>query len=376
MVTDKQLDKLLRKIYYDAKKPSSFSSAKKLYQVLNANGKKAGYHRIRKWLNSQDNYSLLKTPRRSFKRLHVYTTGIGNLYEADLMEIGNISKENDGYRYILVVMDVFSKYAWLQPLKTKTGHEVSTALRKIFQNTNTEKIRTDKDKCFLSKNTQQLFKEKGIRHFVTQNEDVKCNFVERLIRTLRQKFWRFFLTKRSHRIIDDLQSIVQSYNSTIHRTLGIAPENVSSQNEVDLWARMYLTKKKPRARAKEKKPEKKRKYKYKIGALVRISHVKHIFDRSYSQNWTEEVFKIAARFQKQNINLYKLSDINGEEIITGSFYENELQRVHKDQSSLWVVEKIIRKRKRKGKTEYLCKFQGWPDRYNEYVPEENIKNLT
>lgn len=147
-------------------------------------------------MNSQDNYSLLKDPRRSFKRLHVYTTGIHNLHEADLLEIGNIAKENDFYRYILVVLDVFSKYLWLHSLKTKTGEEVSTALRKIYQHVKPEKLRTDKDQCFLSKKSQTVFKELGIRHFVTQNE-IKCCFVERVNRTLRNKFWRYFLTKRS-----------------------------------------------------------------------------------------------------------------------------------------------------------------------------------
>ena len=251
-----------------------------------------------------------------------------------------------------------------------------------MQHSNPEKLRTDKDKCFLSKQSQQLFKEKGIRHILSQNQEIKCNFIERLIRTLRNKFWRFFLKKRSHRLIDDLQSFAESYNKTPHRTLGpgVAPIDVNSQNEPDIWAYMYINKTRKKQNTisikKETKTDKRKKYKYKIGALVRISHAKQIFDRSYSQNWTEEIFKIVARFQKQNINLYKLSDINGEEIITGSFYESELQRVDKDENSLWIVEKIIRKRKRNGKTEYLCKFQGWPSRYNEYVAEENIKNLS
>ena len=103
-------------------------------------------------------------------------------------------------------------------------------------------------------------------------------------------------------------------------------------------------------------------------SLVRISHIKHIFDRSYSQRWTEEIFKVVRRFKVQNINQYKLSDITGEEILKGNFYESELQRVEKDENSLWIVEKIIKKRRRRGKTEYLCKFQGWPSKYNQYIP--------
>ena len=113
-----QVDKLLSKYYYTVEHGGSFSSASKLCHVVNGDGYKIGYHNIRRWLNSQDNYSLQKTPRRSFKRLKVYTTGIGNMWDADLMEMGNISQENDGYKCILVAIDIFSRFVCaMSPIK-------------------------------------------------------------------------------------------------------------------------------------------------------------------------------------------------------------------------------------------------------------------
>lgn len=109
---------------------------------------------------------------------------------------------------------------------------------------------------------------------------------------------------------------------------------------------------------------------------MRIAHGKQICDRSFSQNWTDEVFKIGGRYQKKGINLYRIGNIKGDEIFTGSFYESEMQRVDKEENSLWIVEKILKKRKRKGKTEYLCKFQGWSSQYKEFISEENIKTLS
>lgn len=148
-----EVNKILSKYYYSLKNQSSFSSAQKLYQIVNANrDKKNGYHKIRRWLNSQDNYILFSRTLVILLDDYMCTQrGIHNLHEADLFEIGNIAKENDFYRYILVVLDVFSNYLWLHPLKTKTGEGVSTALRTNYQHVKPEKLRTDKDQCLLSK---------------------------------------------------------------------------------------------------------------------------------------------------------------------------------------------------------------------------------
>ncbi|VDH97045.1 Hypothetical predicted protein [Mytilus galloprovincialis] len=136
---NEELDSLLSKYYYDVGGPASYASAEKLYHIVNAEGKKVGRYKIRRWLNSQDNYSLQKTPRRSFKRIRVYTTGMNNLWDADLMDLKQFSKENENFKYVLVVVDCFSRYLWLQPLKNKTGDEVTSAFKKIFTEVKPEK---------------------------------------------------------------------------------------------------------------------------------------------------------------------------------------------------------------------------------------------
>lgn len=92
------------------------------------------------------------------------------------------------------------------------------------------------------------------------------------------------------------------------------------------------------------------KFRFKLNDLVRLSHLKHIFRRGYNQ-FTGEIFKIAKRFHLQGIPMYKVKDFN-QELIEGDFYENHLQK-----DSLWLVEEIIKKRKRKGLTEVLVKFE-------------------
>lgn len=108
--------------------------------------------------------------------------------------------------------------------------------------------------------------------------------------------------------------------------------------------------------------------------MVRLSHLKYIFRRGYNQQFTGEIFKVVKRFHLQGIPLYKVKDFN-DEIIEGDFYENDLQKVHKEEDSLWLVEKFIKKRKRKGETEWFVKFQSWPDKFNQWVKESDVVDV-
>jgi len=110
----------LKKIYYDPKHPASFAGPQKLYRVVKEDGKyDIGMHRIRKFLHIQEAYSLHKPVRRRFQRNHVVSAGIDDLWMADLIDMVKFADMNGGYKYILLVIDTFSKYVWVQPLKTK-----------------------------------------------------------------------------------------------------------------------------------------------------------------------------------------------------------------------------------------------------------------
>lgn len=116
------------------------------------------------------------------------------------------------------------------------------------------------------------------------------------------------------------------------------------------------------------------KFRFKLNDLVRLSHLKHIFRRGYNQQFTGEIFKIAKRFHLQGIPMYKVKDFN-KELIEGDFYENDLQKVDNEEDSLWLVEEIIKKRKRKGLTEVLVKFESWSEKFNQWVKESDIIDL-
>lgn len=147
-------------------------------------------------------------------------------------------------------------------------------------------------------------------YFTTQNIP-KANYVERVQKTITVKLYRMMRQKRSYRYIDDLQNIVDNYNATPHRSLNnIPPKEVNKQNEADVFTYMY--------RRHPRKIQRKVPFQFKKGDLVRISHFKHPFQRSYQEQYTREVFKINSRQYKDGLPMYSLKDLN-DEAISGLF---------------------------------------------------------
>ena len=137
----------LKKIYYDPKHPASFAGPQKIYKVIKDEGKfNIGMYKIRKFLHNQESYGLHKPVRRRFKRNHVVSAGKDDLWMADLIDMVKYKDWNDGYKFIMLVIDTFSKYVWLRPLKQKSGQDVAEAFKNIFQSygRSPKKLITDK----------------------------------------------------------------------------------------------------------------------------------------------------------------------------------------------------------------------------------------
>lgn len=141
----------LKTIYFDAQHPASFAGPQKLYWVVKREGKyNIGMHRIRQFLHNQEAYSLHKPVRRRFQRNHVVSEKTDDVWMADLMDMVKYAKWNQGIKFILLVIDTFSKYVWLRPLRHKTGEEVAAAFDDILTTSGRvpAKLITDKGKCF------------------------------------------------------------------------------------------------------------------------------------------------------------------------------------------------------------------------------------
>ena len=126
----------LSSLYFNPKLPSSYLGPEKLYQIVKSHGRfKIGRHRIRKWLQEQEAYSLTRGARRKYTRSHVIVAGIDSQWDMDLMDMVDLAKQNEGVKYVLVAIDIFSRFAHCQPIKTKKGEDVLQALKLILSGT-------------------------------------------------------------------------------------------------------------------------------------------------------------------------------------------------------------------------------------------------
>jgi hypothetical protein len=245
----------------------------------------------------------------------------------DLADMQSMQKFNDGFCYLLVCIDVFSKYAWVIPLKDKTGPTLVKAFKIILASgRKPEKIMTDQGTEFLNRHFRALMKEEDIELYNTYNE-TKASIVERLIRTLKTKMWRYFTAKKTMRYVDMLPDMVYSYNHSVHRSIKAKPADVTSANEKEVWYTLYG----------DHNTVSNVKYKFKIGDQVRISKMKRTFEKKYLPNFFKETFIINKQIPRDP-PLYKLKDLDDEEL-KGTFYEKELQKIIKEDGVYEIPEK-------------------------------------
>jgi len=337
----------MEQVYYDPSNPGSFGGVAPLVRQTRSSTTK-------KWLSSQDAYTLHKPVRRIFPRRKTFAKGIDDLFQADLADMQNLSRYNDGYRFILTCVDVFSKRAFAIPLKDKRGPSVTDAFEKIFREKVPVFLQTDRGTEFLNSQVQSVFQKYSVKHYWSFNDEIKAAIVERFNRTIKTRLFRYMTRHHTKRWFDVLEAFIQSYNNSFHRTIGMAPNEVSSQNAQQVADRMYPLKTEPH-------------WKLQVGDKVRISKYKNIFEKGYTQNWTDEIFVVALRHNSSPVT-YGLKDLMGEEI-KGRFYEQELQKVIKEDSDEYVVEKVLKTRRRKGKVEYLVKWQGYADKFNSWTTD-------
>ena len=162
---------------------------------------------------------LHKPIRRKFKKRRVLVNGIDKIWAADLVDMQVFSKFNRGVKYLLAVIDLLSKYGWLIPLKDKTGKSVASALKTIFKERKPEKMWVDKGKEFYNKDVKDL-----IELYSTENEE-KSSVVERWIRTMKEKMWKYFTDKNTNIYIDILPDLVKDYNNTRHSSINPFPND-------------------------------------------------------------------------------------------------------------------------------------------------------
>ena len=333
--------------YYNARGVGSYGGVQPLSQKT-----KLSPERVKEWLTTQDAYTLHKPVRYKFPRRRVIVAGPHQQWQADLIDVSRLSRYNRGFKFLLTCIDVFSKQAWVVPLKDKTGTTLVNAFESI-RSPLPQTLQTDKGSEFTNRKFQQWLKEHQVHFFTTENEDIKASIVERFNRTLKSKLWRYFTRHDILSYVEVLESMVEVYNRTPHRSIGMAPLDVTTQNKAKVWFRLYadpVPYKEPLLR---------------VGDSVRISKARRTFKKGYLAKWTEEIFTIVER-KSTHPPTFLLADYSGE-ILKGTFYPQELQKVSK-RDDIYRIEQILKREKNR----VLVKWKGYPDKFNSWVPVKDL----
>ena len=267
-----------------------------------------------------------KPVRIRYTRNPTLANSIDHQWAADLTDMKNLSRYNKGVKYLLMVVDVLSKYAWVVPMKNKTGAE------------------------------------QKINHFNTQS-DTKASVVERFNKTLKQRLYRALTANATLKYLDFLPDLVKGYNASVHNATGVAPKNVTMYNDGKVWKKLY-SKKLFGAFRISRKPT------LKAGDKVMLSKVRRTFKKGYLPGWTEEIF-IVDRVLNTYVPSYKIKEYDGTPV-KGTFYEEELQKVDMgDKDTFFRIEKVLKRKDGKA----LVKWKGWPSKYDSWVDEKETVDL-
>lgn len=366
-VNSKELETFLKE-YQSGKHPASFagvSKVKKHYPHFSLN-------KIRTYLTHADvwsRHSEIKRPK-CYNPVFVYKKR--TILEADLLQIDNLAKSNDGVRFLLVCIDNFSKKIFVRSLKNKSMSAVAPALEEILKEMKPEKksrMCTDFGVEFLNKKVRAVAEKYGLT--LINSTVNKCSNVERVIKSLKELIMKNITAKEDRRYIDDLNDLVNVYNSRHHSTLDDTPNNADKDNNHSKTLerlRFVIDKK----MGKCSRNKIKQIAKFKVGDIVRFSRSKNVFTRSYDETHSVRVAEIKRVLKHLPIVMYELQEYkNDKENITGRFYEEELRKYS---GSVFKVEDILKERVFKGVKQVLVKWLGYKESEATWIAKSDITN--
>jgi len=302
--------------YCDPSNPGSFGGADRLSKNITCSKKVA-----EKAIQKLEAYTKNKQIRNKFKRRRVVVPCSMYLWQADLIVLPKYSRNNKGYKYILTVIDCFSKKAHAVLLKTKTGVAVANAFSDVFSfmKGTPRYLQTDQGKEFFNNCFIRYLKKYNVVLFHTYS-DLKASIVERFNRTLMTRLQKIFTHRKKPVYYDILSNVLDSYNNSFHSSIKMTPNDVCAEKEFDIWLSMNKS---------LYQSDWSTKAKFNVGDTVRVKIPKTTFEKGYAQNYTDDLFVISKVCKTKPITFH-LKENKSQQKIHGSFYSEELSK-HKNE---------------------------------------------
>lgn len=362
------MSETLKGIYFEPSNPGSFAGINPLFTAAKQLQPDIQIEEVQEWLKTVPTYTLHKGVRRCFSRNRVIAPRINACFECDLADLSMHAKQNSGYKFLLIAIDVLSKKLYVSALKSKSNQNVVLGFEAIFANVIPEAIRTDAGKEFLGETTQELFKKNEIKHFIARNE-VKAACAERVIRTLKGRIYKYMTANNTRTYLPRLADFVDAYNKSYHRSIKMRPIDVTSDTQALAFKQLYGTNDIESLYAARTTA------KITVGDQVRLGKPPAVFAKSYLPTNTEEIFKVTSTNTTQATPLHSIEDEEGEAIV-GEFYEKELNHVKESREREYRVENLLEYRGSGKQRKVLVKWLHYPAKFNSWILVSELKNIS
>ena len=258
-----------------------------------------------------------------------------NIWNADLIIM---PKPENEYKYLLTIIDGYTRYAWVIPIKNKKGETIYNEFKKVMKESkrSPDKLWVDEGKEFYNKHMYELFpfKEKNILKKDNNGEYLnkiysvynmgKNPVIERFNRTIMSKLGKLWTINNNQKFLNIIPKIVKQYNNKIHSIINTSP-HMASINPSLVKIKDRIFDQTFGSRTSSDYHPKPQKQKFFVGDRVRIYKIKKRFSKGYQGYWTKEIFVVSEVQKKKNNPIkYVLKDLDGEQIL-GTMYQNELQ---------------------------------------------------
>jgi hypothetical protein len=354
-------DKILRDVYYNLESSASYAGVNKILSAAKNRDGNITAGDVNDFLSKERTYTLFKPRRIRYKRLKTIPTGLNTDWQCDLCVFDSIKKQNDGYAYLLVCIDVLSRKIIAAPARSKKSEHMIDSFEIIFSKANARphKLYSDSGVEFQAKKMLDYFNEKDILKYVMYDPDFHAGVVERANRTIKERLYKYFSENNTTTWTTIIDKIVNNINNSVNRTIGVKPNSVDYNNAQDILENVFNNDNSASV-----------KNKFNLDDIVRISKEKGKFDKGYYPNYTDELFKIS-KVNKSNPPSYRIEDLKGNEI-KGIFYEPGL--VLTTESTTYRIAEILKTRKNKGIKEFFVKWIGFSDDHNSWIKETDLVN--
>ena len=239
-----------------------------------------------------------KPPKKNYVTNKTDVYFIDDIWSLDILDLKDYGPENNrGYRYVLVIIDNFSKFGWTTPLKNKNGITIKDSFENILTSSKRKPnlIETDRGKEFYNNIFQDYLNKNNIKLY-SRNSSYGAVFAERFNRTIRDLLKKIVFENGDANWIDVLPTITKQYNNKVHSSTKLSPKDASLKKNEGLVYKNLLDKR------KKVKP------KYEIGDLVRTADLKKTFSKGDTTNWSYKLYKIT-EIINDTIPSYKIDNL-------------------------------------------------------------------